>query len=188
MMQQAGNLKKGEFIIYQGDIWQVQKTEFYSPGKGSALMRTKIKNVSSSKAIDYTFKSNESVEIIEVLSVEMQYLYKDSESAFFMNQQTYNQYEIPLDMIGDIIKFFKEGETMYVYVSDDKPLSVRPPVSVTLKVTHTENAAKGDTVTNAKKEAELETGAKVMVPLFIKTGEVVTINPETGEYTGRSNA
>jgi elongation factor P len=188
MAVQAGNLKKGEFISYQGEIYQVQKTEFYSPGKGSALMRTKIKNVSSGKTLDYTFKSNEMIETVEVTSIEMQYLYKDSANAIFMDQQNFNQYEVPLEMIGDVVSFFKEGETMYVYVHDDKPLNVRPPVSVTLKVTHTDTAAKGDTVTNAKKEAELETGAKVMVPLFIKTGETIIINPETGEYAGRANS
>lgn len=186
MAVQAGNLKKGEFIQYQGDIWQVQKTEFYSPGKGSALMRTKIKNVSSGKTLDYTFKSNESVETVEVTSVEMQYLYQDATHAFFMDSRTYNQYEVPLDVVGDTIQFFKEGETMYVFVHDDKPLSVRPPVSITLLVTESEDAAKGDTVSGAKKEAVLETGAKIMVPLFIKKGERITVNPETGEYTGRA--
>lgn len=185
MAVQAGNLKKGEFIVYQGEIWQVQKTEFYSPGKGSALMRTKIKNVASGKGLDYTFKSNESVETVEVSSVEMQYLYKDAESAYFMDERTYNQYTVPLAVVGDIIEFFKEGEKMYVYLHDDKPLSIRPPVSVTLKVVNTEEAVKGDTVSGAKKEAELETGAKIMVPLFIKNGDIISLNPETHEYTGR---
>ncbi len=188
MSVQAGNLKKGEFIIYQNDIWQVQKTEFYSPGKGAALMRSKLKNVTSGKTIDYAFKSNESVETVEVTSIEMQYLYKDTENAFFMDQQTYNQYEVPLVMVGDIIHYFKEGETMYIYVHNDKPISVRPPVSVTLKVVESEDAARGDTVGGAKKEAILETGAKVMVPLFIKQNELITVNPETGEYTGRANS
>lgn len=185
MAVQAGNLKKGEFILYQGEIWQVQKTEFYSPGKGSALMRTKIKNVASGKGLDYTFKSNESVDTVEVNSVEMQYLYKDADSAYFMDERTYNQYTVPLAVVGDIIEFFKEGEKMYVYLHDDKPLSIRPPVSVTLKVVQTEEAVKGDTVSGAKKEAELETGAKIMVPLFIKNGDIISINPETHEYTGR---
>ncbi|MBP9691111.1 elongation factor P [Candidatus Woesebacteria bacterium] len=186
MAVQAGNLKKGEFIIYQNDIWQVQKSEFYSPGKGAALMRSKIKNVNSGKTIDYTFKSNESVETVDVTSVEMQYLYKDGENAFFMDQQSYNQYEVSLEMIGDVIQYFKEGELMYVYVHDEKPISVKPPASVQLKIIQTDSAARGDTVGNAKKEAEVETGAKVMVPLFIKQGEVITVNPETGEYTGRA--
>lgn len=173
---------------YQGDIWQIQKTEFYSPGKGSALMRTKIKNVSSGKTIDYTFKSNESVETVEVNSVEMQYLYKDGEQAYFMNQQTFEQVGVSLDLIGDIIRFFKEGETMFVYMDGDTALSIRPPASVQLKVVQTEDAAKGDTVSGAKKEAELETGVTVLVPLFIKKGETITVNPETGSYTGRAAA
>ena len=185
-MTAAANLKKGAFIRYQNDIWQLQKTEFYSPGKGSALMRTKIKNVSNGKTINYTFKSQEDVETVEVSSSEMQYLYKDSERAFFMDNQSYEQLSLPLSGIGDVIHFFKEGETMFVYVYNGKPLSIRPPASVQLKITQTENAARGDTVSNAKKEAIVETGAKIMVPLFIKQGETISINPETGEYTGRA--
>ena len=171
--------------MYQDGIWQVMKSEFYSPGKGAALMRAKIRNVETGKNLDYTFKSSESVETVEVTSVEMQYLYKDPEYGYFMDEQSYNQYQVPLPVIGDIIKFFKEGEKMYIYLHDDKPLNIRPPAAIRLKVTHTEDAAKGDTVSGAKKEAELETGAMVMVPLFIKAGEMITINPETGEYTGR---
>ncbi|CAN5173547.1 elongation factor P [soil metagenome] len=181
----AGNLKKGEFITYNDEIWQVQKTEFYAPGKGAALMRTKIKNVASGKNLDFTFKSNESIDNVDVTSVEMQYLYKDAESAYFMDERTYNQYTVPLAVIGDVIEFFREGEKMYVYVHDEKPLSVRAPVTVTLKVVQTEDAVKGDTVSGAKKEAELETGAKVMVPLFIKNGDTIILNPETREYSGR---
>ncbi|MFA9288927.1 MAG: elongation factor P [Weeksellaceae bacterium] len=181
----AGNLKRGEFILYNGEICQVQKTEFYSPGKGSAVMRTKIKNVMSGKNVDYTFKSNESIETVEVNSTEMQYLYKDASDAFFMDEQTYNQHTVPLAVVGDIIQYLKEGEKLFVYMHHDKPLSVRPPAVVRLKVTQTEDAAKGDTVSGAKKDATLETGAEVMVPLFIKTGDTITVDPETGTYTGR---
>jgi len=109
-MTAAANLKKGAFIRYQNDIWQLQKTEFYSPGKGSALMRTKIKNVSNGKTINYTFKSQEDVETVEVSSSEMQYLYKDSERAFFMDNQSYEQLSLPLSGIGDVIIFLKKGK------------------------------------------------------------------------------
>jgi len=186
MAIQAGNLKRGEFIMHLDDIWQVQKTEFYSPGKGSALMRSKLKNVSSGKTVDYNYKSNESIETVDVTSIEMQYLYKDVENAFFMDNQSYQQYELLLSVIGSVIEYFKEGESMYVYVHDEKALNIRPPVSVTLKVIQTEDAARGDTVSGAKKEAELETGVKIMVPLFIKKGEMIVVNPELGEYTGRA--
>ncbi len=185
MKTHAGNLKKGEFIRYQNEIWQIQKAEFYSPGKGSALMKARIKNVTNGKNIDYAFKSSETVETVDVESIEMQYLYKDNENMYFMDERSYNQYTVPLALIGDVAKFFKENDKYYVYVYNEQPISVRPPLSVRLKVIETEDAAKGDTVTGAKKAAIVETGVTVMVPLFVKVGDIVTVNPETGEYGER---
>ncbi len=186
MKTYAGGLKKGDFIIYQGSICQVVKTEFYSPGKGSALMHTKLKNVQTLKTVDYAFKSNESVETVEVNSVEMQYMYRDEDSLHFMNEQTYDQVEVPASMAEGFVQYLKEGDKLYVYMHEDKALSVRAPLTVRLKITSTEDAVKGDTVTNARKPAMTETGATVMVPLFVKAGETVTINPDTGEYVGRA--
>jgi elongation factor P len=185
MRTNAGNLKKGEFLMYQNEIYQIQKAEFYSPGKGSALMKTRIKNVINGKNVDYTFKSSESAETLDVASIEMQYLYKDEENYYFMEERSYEQHAVPASVIGDIGKFFKEGNKYYVYVYNEKALSVRPPMSVRLKVIETENAAKGDTVSGAKKPAIVETGATVMVPLFIKPGESIAVNPETGDYVER---
>ncbi len=185
MATNAGNLKKGDFVHYQGDIWQVQKAEFYSPGKGSALMKSRLKNISSGKNVDYTYKSNEMVDTVDVASIELQYLYKDGEHLYFMDERTYNQYQVPLDMVGDVANFLKEGTKHFVYIYDDKPLSVRPPASVRLQVVETEEAAKGDTVSGAKKPAKLETGVTIMVPLFVKKGDVITVNPETGAYGER---
>ena len=185
MKTHAGNLKKGEFILYQNEVWQVQKAEFYSPGKGSALMKTRIKNVIIGKNVDYTFKSNEDINILDVGSIEMQYLYKDEENYYFMDERSYNQYSVSNSVIGEVGKFFKEGNKYYVYIYNDKALSVRPPLSVRLQVIETEEAIKGDTVSGAKKPAFVETGARVMVPLFVKKGEIIAINPETGEYVER---
>jgi elongation factor P len=185
MKVQAGNLKKGEFILYQDQPHQVQKAEFYSPGKGSALMRTRVKNVVTGKQIDYTFKSSEQVETIEVNSVEMQYLYKDAENAYCMDL-SYEQYTIPLSVVGDVVNYLKEGDTIFVYVYQEKPLTLRPPASVRLKIVETEDAVKGDTVSGARKPAVLETGVTVMVPLFVKNGETIVVNPETGEYSERA--
>ncbi len=185
MRTNAGNLKKGEFVYYQGEIWQIQKAEFYSPGKGSALMKTRLKNVISGKNIDYTFKSNEQIETVDVESIEMQYLYKDSDNLYFMNEQNYNQYQLPLQVVGEIANFLKEGNKYYVYLHDEKPLNIRPPMSVKLKIVETEAGIKGDTVTGAKKIAKLETGVVITVPLFVNQGDTVIVNPETGQYTGR---
>lgn len=185
MKVNAGNLKKGDFINYQGEINQVVKTEFYSPGKGSALMRSRMKNVKSGKQIDYTFKSSESVETLEVQSIEMQYLYKDDEYLYFMDNE-YNQFSVPNSVAGETAEYLKEGERCYVYIHEEQPLNMRPPASVTLEVAETEDAAKGDTVSGAKKPAVLETGVTVQVPLFIKQGEQIIVNPDTGEYVGRA--
>ncbi|MGB9707436.1 MAG: elongation factor P [Microgenomates group bacterium] len=186
MLINAGNLKKGDFISYQNEIWQIQKAEFYSPGKGSALMKLKVKNIISGKTIDITFKSNENVEVVDVMSVEMQFLYKDNESLYFMDEKTFNQYSLPIKRVGQVADFLKEGLKVYVYLHDDQALTIRPPMSVRLKVVKTEVAIKGDTVTGAKKPAKLETGVTIMVPLFIKEGETVIVNPETGEYMERA--
>ena len=185
MKVNAGNLKKGDFITYQNEVWQVQKADFYSPGKGSALMKSKIKSIVSGKNIDYTFKSQEQVETLDVSSVEMQYLYADNENLYFMNERTFEQYQLPRTVVGTIVNYLKEGTKHFVYLYNDKPLIMRPPASVNLKVIAAEDAAKGDTVSGAKKPATLETGATVMIPLFVKVGEVISVNPETGEYTGR---
>lgn len=185
MRTNAGGLKKGEFISYQGEIWQVQKADFYSPGKGSALMKSKIKNLMSGKNIDYTLKSNEQVEVLDVETAEMQYLYKDNENIYLMNERNYNQYSLNRKIVGEVADFLKEGSKYYIYIHDDKPLTIRPPLSVKLKVVETENAIKGDRVSGAKKLAKLETGVTVMVPLFIKVGDTVIVNPETGQYGER---
>jgi len=185
MKTSAGNLKRGEFVSYLNEIWQVQKAEFYSPGKGSALMKTRIKNVMNGKNIEYTFKSNEMIETIEVESVEMQYLYKDAEYAYFMNERNYNQYQLPLSVVGDMIEFMKDGNKYFIYVHNDTPLTIRPSLSERLKVVEAEDAAKGDTVSGAKKPVKLETGATIMAPIFVKVGETIIVNPETREYVGR---
>ncbi len=185
MKTNAGSLKKGEFIQYQGAIWQVQKADFYSPGKGSALMKTRIKNIITAKNIEYAFKSNETVETLEVECIEMQYLYKDAENVYFMDQRSFNQYVLPLGVVGQAAQFLKEGKSYFVYVYDEKALTMRPALSVKLKIIETEDSVKGDTVTGAKKPAKVETGVMVMVPLFCKVGDVITINPETGQYGER---
>ncbi|KKP87168.1 MAG: Elongation factor P [Candidatus Roizmanbacteria bacterium GW2011_GWA2_35_8] len=185
MKTNAGNLKKGEFVNHLGEVWQVQKADFYSPGKGSALMKARLKNLVSGKNVEYAYKSNEQVDVLDVQSVEMQYLYKDNENLYLMDERSYNQFSLPIAIVGDVCKFFKEGDKMYVYLHEDKPLTLRPPMSVKLKIIEAEDAAKGDTVSGAKKPVKLETGAMVMVPIFVKVGETISVNPETGEYTGR---
>jgi len=181
----AGNLKKGNFILFQGNKYLVTKAEFYSPGKGSAVMRTKIQDIISNKSQDYTFKSQESVETINVESKEMQFLYKDRDRLHFMDENDYSQLSLPIKIAGKLSSFLKEGDRYYLYVYNGEILNIRPPQNISLQVKETEDSAKGDTVSGSKKAATLETGAVVMVPLFIKQGETIIINPTTGDYAGR---
>lgn len=185
---QAVKLKKGDFIEHNGDIWKVLRTEFYNPGKGSALMKTRIQNIASGKAVDFTFKSNESVEIMEVTGRNMQYLYNDGENLVLMDNTSFEQYELANEMVGDAANFMKEGNEYYIYLHEEKAIDINLGASITLEVVVSEEAVKGNTASgNVQKEVELETGAKIMVPAFIKKGDKVSVNPETGEYRGRVN-
>ena len=185
MHTNAGNIKKGEFIIHEGQIWQVAKTEFSFQGRGMAVMRTKIKNIQSGKNIEVTYKTAEAVETVDIETRQMQFLYADGKELHFMDDKTYNQFTVSQAAVGSIAKFFKEGEKYYIFLHEEKALNVRPPMSVRLRVVETEQGAKGDTVSAPKKQATVETGVTVTVPLFIKQGDTIAINPETGEYIER---
>lgn len=181
----AGNLKKGEFMLKDGEIWRVEKAEFYAPGKGSALMKTRIKSIKAGKTMDMTFKSNETIETIEVNTVELQYLYKDAQSLYFMDEHTFTQFQLPAERAGNVAQYLKEGDKLFVLLYDGEAISLRPPQSVRLKVITAEDAIKGNTVTGAKKSVIVENGMTVLAPLFIKAGDTIVINPETGEYIER---
>lgn len=187
MQTTAANLKKKDFINYKNDIWQVTFVEFYHPGKGRTVVRSKLKNIASGKSAAEVFTSNDTVEVLDVMAVPVQYLFKSNDTASFMHEKTYEQYEIPIYLVEDFVGLLKEGQGMFLLMLDDKAVGVRPPKRAELKVIEADDAVKGDTATNAKKQVVVETGAKVMVPLFIKKGETIAINPETGDYVERVN-
>lgn len=162
----------------------VEKT-FVSPGKGSAFYRTKLKNIKTGSVLEFTFKSGEKLEEAPVEVKELQYSYKDNEEYYFINPKNYEQYCLSKEMIGDFLPLMKEGEAYQVYLLDNQTVALRPPLKVKLKVVKSEPAVKGNTVTGATKEVEVETGYKVLVPLFIKEGDFITINVESGEYVER---
>lgn len=162
----------------------VEKT-FVSPGKGSAFSRVKLKNLKNNSVTEFTFKSGEKIEEAPVEIKEFQYLYKDDKELTFINPKTYEQLTLPKEFVGDFLSLMKEGETYQLYVLDSQAVTLRPPLKVNLLVTRAEAGAKGNTVTGATKEVELETGYKLQVPLFIKEGDTITVNVETGEYGER---
>jgi len=182
----TNDLKKGMCIIFHESPHIVVQKTFVSPGKGSAFSRVKLKNLKTGNVIEFTFKSGEKIEEAMVEIKELQYLCKDNDQLTFMDPRTYEQFSLTKEMGGDFLPLMKEGENYQVYVMDDQPVALRPPLKVRLLVTHAETGAKGNTVTGATKEVELETGYKLQVPLFIKEGETISVNIETGQYGERA--
>lgn len=181
----TSDFHKGVAIIFKGEPHIITECTFVNPGKGSAFTRTKLKNLIDGKVIEFTFKSGEKVEEAPVEIREMQYLYNDTQNYYFMNPKNFEQISLPASMIGDFKKFIKEGEVYQLYIMNEKALSFKPPLKVKLKVTEAGAGIKGNTVTGATKSVTTETGYKINVPLFIKEGDVIVINPETGEYVER---
>jgi len=182
----AGNLKKGNFVDKDGRIYLVVETDFNYRGRGSAIVKVKFKDVEGGGYKSFTFKSDDILNLIDVEVRKMQYLYREKETLVFMDVRSFEQFGYPVSSAGEIVNFLKEGEEYYVYFFESKILSIRPPKSVKLQVVETEEAVKGDRVQGAKKPAKVETGITVMVPLFIKKGDFIVINPETGEYIERA--
>jgi elongation factor P len=182
----GGNLKKGMFIRFKNEPFEVTKAEFYAPGKGSAICRAKLKSVKTSNTQEFTFKSNEDVEELDVMAREMQFSYLDGDDVVFMDPRTYDQVTVSRALFADTVGYLIPELLMYLVFLDEKVIGVRFPMKVTLKVTKAEEAVAGDTVNAPKKPAIVETGAEVMVPLFIKVGESIIVDTTTGEYVGRS--
>lgn len=184
----AGDIDKGMFLKEKESPYLVVEREFVNPGKGSSFVRLKLKNLVNGSVLKVTHKSQDIMEEIDVIDVNSQYLYKDLESAFFMNSDTYEQYDVPLSVLGDIVYFLIEGESYRVVQWEGDTLDIKLPPKMDLVVTEAEEAVKGDTVQGASKWVIVETGLKVKVPIFIKEGEKIRINVETKEYQERINS
>jgi elongation factor P len=183
----TAEFKKGMHIIYRDEPWQIAELEFVNPGKGSAFYRTKLRNVGSGRLVDFTFKSGESVEQYDVYSKDLQYLYRDGDILYFMDPDNYNQIQMNASVVGDQVDFMKDGESYQVLLHDDQGIGLKMPKRVVLTVEYTEEAARGNTVANVLKPAQLDNGVTVMVPAFVKTGDKIAVNPETREYMERAN-
>lgn len=164
----------------------VVKCEFYFPGKGSAFARTKIKNVKTGNVYEYTFKSSDFVETVDVETTELQYLYQDGETYHFMNPRSYDQFEVKKEIFeGKEIYLLPEMKMFFNYF-EGEVIGVRFPPKVTVKVVEAEEATAGNTVNAPKKPVKIETGVEVYAPLFVKAGERIIVDTESGEYVGRA--
>ena len=184
-MISAGDFRNGITLEMEGNVYQVIEFQHVKPGKGAAFVRTKLKNIISGGVIERSFRPTEKFPTARIDRVDMQYLYSDGDLFYFMNVETYDQIALAADVIGDSLKFVKENEMVKVCSYNGKVYSVEPPLFVELEVTETEPGLKGDTATGATKPATVETGAVVMVPLFVEIGDKLKIDTRTGEYLSR---
>jgi elongation factor P len=183
-MVSTNDLKNGMTIEYNGELLEIIYFQHVKPGKGGAFVRTKLKNLLTGAIFEKTFRAGEKVEQAILETKKMQFLYKD-ENYNFMDNQTYEQISLSEDQIGDKKQYLIENLEITMVFYKGKPISIELPTFIDAKVIKTEPGVKGDTVSNVFKPAEIETGAKIQVPLFIEVGDVIRIDTRTGSYITR---
>ena len=184
-MIKAGSIAKGMFLLMKNEPYEVSEREFVNPGKGSAFVRLKLKNCKTGLVIRQVIKTQESVEEIEIDTRDVQYLYFDGGSYVFMDSESFEQMQIPGDLLEDKKYYLIEGSHYQVQMRDSEPIEILVPNKIKLSIEEAEYATKGDTVTGGTKIVVTGTGLKVKVPLFIKAGDDILVNTETGEYVER---
>jgi elongation factor P len=179
------DLKKGQIFQMDGVPYRVVEYAQKVMGRGGSIVNVKIKSLIDGKVLDKTFKGNESIEPADVGYQTAQYLYNDGTTFYFMNQETFEQFEVSEDLVGDGKGYLKEGDMVTLQFFDGTAINVELPKNVPLKVVYTENVVKGDTTSSVLKDAEVETGITVKVPAFIKQGDIISIDTATGAYRER---
>ena len=186
-MISSNDFRTGVTVELDGSVWRVVEFLHVKPGKGSAFVRTKLKNVQSGNTVEKTFRAGETVPQANLEKRNMQHTYKDGEEFVFMDMETYEETRMNQESLGDRVNFLKEEMEVNVIFWDEKVLEIELPTSVVLEITDTDPGVKGDTATGGTKPATVETGAQVMVPLFISIGEKIKVDTRDGSYLGREN-
>jgi elongation factor P len=184
-MISSNDFRPGVSIVLDGSVWRVVEFLHVKPGKGSAFVRTKLKNVQNGNVVERTFRAGETVPQATLEKSTMQHTYKEGEEFVFMDMETYEEGRLSAAQIGDRVKYLKEGMEVNVIRWGEQVLEVELPNSVVLEVVQTDPGVKGDTATGGTKPAIVETGAQVMVPLFISQGERIKIDTREDKYLGR---
>jgi len=179
------DLKKGTVFQYEGVPYRVTDYAQKVMGRGGSIVNVKIKSLIDGKVLAKTFKGNEAVESADVTNKNVQYLYNDGTNFFFMDEATYEQFELAAEDMADQAGYMKEGDTVQAQLFDDRVINIELPKNVPLKVTYAEDVVKGDTTSNVMKEATVETGVTVRVPAFVKTGDLISVDTTTGAYRER---
>ena len=184
-MVNVNDFKTGLTITYEGNLYQVLEFQHVKPGKGAAIVKAKLKNLRTGSIAEYTFNAGIKVPTAHVEKQKMQFLYATGDIYSFMNMETYEQVELPKSKLENEVKYLKEGLEVLIYFYESEMLGIELPEKIDFKITKTEPGIKGNTATNATKDATIETGYNVRVPLFIEEGEEIIISTRDGKYVSR---
>ncbi len=179
------DLKKGVIFQMEGVPYRVVEYSQKVMGRGGSIVNVRIKSLIDGSVLSKTFKGNEQLDYADVTNQNVQYLYNDSATFYYMNEETFEQFEVSADLMGDQAGYLKEGDQVQAQLFDDRVINIELPKNVPLKVTYTEDVVKGDTTSSVLKNAELETGITVKVPAFIKQGDLISVDTATGAYRER---
>ena len=184
-MYSTTDFRKGLKIEIDGTPFEIIEFQHFKPGKGGAMVRTKLRNILNGRVLDNTFRSGEKVDRPNLESRDMQFLYHEGEQLVFMDMTTYDQMHMDAEATDGKANYLKDGQECRVLLYNEKPLDIEIPASLVLEVTETEPGAKGDTVSNVTKPATLETGVVIQVPIFVNVGDRVKVDTRTNGYLGR---
>ncbi|MFN9550768.1 MAG: elongation factor P [Pirellulaceae bacterium] len=181
----TSDFKKGIKVQIDGEPYLMTEMNFVKPGKGNALYKCKLKNLIRNTVLDRTFKGGDELEAADIEEIQVQYLYRQGDTFVFMDNSTYEQYELSAEQVDDNWKYLKEAMVCSMVLFNGNTITMSPPNQVELLVTECDPGAKGDTATNVTKPAKVETGAEFIVPGFIKEGNILKIDTRTGDYIER---
>jgi elongation factor P len=182
----TNQFRNGMHIEVDGSVWRIVEFQHVKPGKGGAFVRTKLKNLDSGAVLDKTFRAGERFSRVHTEVKNAQYLYDAGDDVVFMDEGTYEQFNLQRDTVADALEFLEPSSSVQVLTVDGRPAGVQLPASVELAVTQTEPGVKGDTVSNVTKPATLETGAVVQVPLFVNVGDRIKVDTRERRYISRA--
>lgn len=185
-MLNFNQIKTGRIIKANGEPFIIIKTDHHKMGRGGAVLKVKCRNLINGAILEQTYQGAEKAEEADTETKKANFMYKDKDEAYFMDNASYEQFNLPLEELGEQIAFLKEGVDVDVLYFESRPVSISLPIKMEFKVTSAPPGVKGNSAGNVNKQVEIETGAKVNVPMFIGEGDVIRINTDTGEYVERA--
>jgi len=186
-MLNFNEIKTGKVIKLNAEPYIITRTDHHKMGRGGAVLKIKCRNLINGNVLEKTYQGTEKAEEAETETKKANFMYKDKEEAYFMDNTSYEQFNLPVEEIGEAAEFLKDGTDVDVLYFENKPVSISLPIKMEFKVISAPPGVKGNSAGNVNKQVELETGAKINVPMFINEGDIIRVNTETGEYVERAN-